>query len=210
MPFCRSPRLGLPPTTILLSVDSSICSAKSGPSSGPERPWSINAIFASRQLPRFRKAAVRRYEPRQHGRNQADGFDRLPGLVGKVLVPDAEAKMVPLRTLAAVASRKTRNRKELDLLARGIAYAAHSASAVVSCAAVIVDGAISAENLRHVIASLRGHMGELGEINAAPPPYTRRLAWTSGGGPRGGLPAACGSLLPRAPVAWRRTQPQTL
>jgi hypothetical protein len=90
--------------------------------------------------------------------------------VGKVLVPDAEAKMVPLRTLAAVASRKTRNRKELDLLARGIAYAAHSASAVVSYAAVIVDGAISAENLRHVIASLRGHMGELGEINAAPLP----------------------------------------
>jgi predicted NBD/HSP70 family sugar kinase len=88
--------------------------------------------------------------------------------MGKVLVPDSEARMVPLRTLAAAAQRKASITKDLDLLARGIAFAAHSASAVVRYSAVIVDGAIPIENLSHISAKLRSLLAEFVEADGLP------------------------------------------
>jgi len=86
--------------------------------------------------------------------------------MGKMLVPNADAKMVALHTLAAGARQKKSNARELDLLARGIAYAVHSASAVVTFSAVVIDGAIPAEELRYIGAVLRGFVVELLDPNA--------------------------------------------
>jgi len=88
--------------------------------------------------------------------------------MGKILVPNADAKMVPLRSLADAVGKKSRTIKQLELLARGIAFAVHSASAVVSYSAVIVDGAIASEDLNHISAILRNLLAEFGDANAPP------------------------------------------
>ena len=88
--------------------------------------------------------------------------------VGKVLVPNAATKMVPLRSLASGARSKKPIAKDLELLARGIAFAVYSASAVVSYSAVIVDGSIPAENINHLCALLRSFLAEIDEVITVP------------------------------------------
>lgn len=88
--------------------------------------------------------------------------------LGKVLVPNADAKMVPLRSLASVVRKKKLMSKDLELLARGIAFATYSASAVVNYSAVIVDGAISSEHISRLCALLRTLLAEIDGGNLTP------------------------------------------
>ena len=83
--------------------------------------------------------------------------------MGRVLVPSADGPMVPLRTLASAARRKTANTKSFELLVGGIAHAAHAASSVVNFEAIIVDGSIEPEMLKHVTLQLRAALDSLND-----------------------------------------------
>jgi predicted NBD/HSP70 family sugar kinase len=87
--------------------------------------------------------------------------------LGKVFVPNADGEMVSLRSLASAGMRKL-SAKELELLARGVAYAVYSASAVVSYSAVIVDGAIPTADISRVCALLRNFLADIDKDSATP------------------------------------------
>lgn len=80
--------------------------------------------------------------------------------MSRILVPDGNGGMAPLGSLAGTSSRKPTDAESLEPLARGIAYALHSASSVVHYDLAIVDGAIPSLTLRHIVLLLRGILGE--------------------------------------------------
>ncbi|MEO6012821.1 MAG: ROK family transcriptional regulator [Devosia sp.] len=83
--------------------------------------------------------------------------------MGRVLVPSSDGPMVPLRTLANAARRKHAKTKSFELLVGGIAHAAHAASSVVNFEAIIVDGSIEPEMLKHLTLQLRGALDALND-----------------------------------------------
>jgi predicted NBD/HSP70 family sugar kinase len=87
--------------------------------------------------------------------------------MGRVLVPSADGRMVPLRTLAKAVHRKRANTESFDLLVGGIAHAAHSAASVVSFQAIIIDGSIEPEMLKHVTVGVRAALDALNDDAAS-------------------------------------------
>lgn len=93
--------------------------------------------------------------------------DDLGSNMGKVLVPNHRAEMVPLHTLAGAVRDNPDDPRTLELLARGIAYAVYSASSIVNYDAVIVDGSIPPASLRQLVMLLRRVLAELSGNGAA-------------------------------------------
>ncbi len=87
--------------------------------------------------------------------------------MGRVLVPNGSGDMVPLRSLAGIPAKKPVDPRALELLARGIAYAVHSASSVVHYGAVIVDGSLPAQTLRDIVLLVRGVLGEFDDSTSS-------------------------------------------
>jgi predicted NBD/HSP70 family sugar kinase len=93
----------------------------------------------------------------QNGRIRFSRDDSGPS-IGQFLVATAKGSMVPLRTLAGDGRSLA---KRIPSLARNIAYAVHSASAVVNFDAVIIDGDLSHEHLHRLTSELRSTLSDL-------------------------------------------------
>ncbi|MDW6021239.1 ROK family protein [Mesorhizobium sp. BAC0120] len=87
--------------------------------------------------------------------------------LGKIFVPGADGRPVPLRALALGTEQGAAGTKTVELLARGIAYAVTAAAAVVPCRTVIIDGSIPAERLQQVTVKLRTALAQLDVPEAA-------------------------------------------
>ena len=86
--------------------------------------------------------------------------------IGKVLVPGQRNKMVPLWTLAG-SPEATFDDQALHLLARGIAHAVYSASAVIGCDVIIIDGSLPPEARRRLVVSVKTEVARLDPRAAA-------------------------------------------
>ncbi len=87
--------------------------------------------------------------------------------IGKVLVPNTQGQMVPLRTISVGTPRRAASAKSVDLLARGIAQAVIAAASLAPFATVIVDGSVPQETLQQITVKLRAWLAELGGGEAA-------------------------------------------
>lgn len=87
--------------------------------------------------------------------------------IGKVPVAGARGKTVPLWTLAQRPDAASED-QWLTLLARGIAHAVYSASVMMGCDLVILDGSLPLAARRRIVVSVKSELSRLDRNMAVP------------------------------------------